>query len=156
MHDTEIPHGSQYARGGWSNLSPNQQIGYGCLAIAVIGALVLYCGGTFSILARPSLGQRAPTPTLITRTAFDPTSTKAPPTFINLPGGTLLATPTQAPIPSREPTHTPTLELTNTLTITGTLLPFGSATRGTPAMSTTVTRTPTRRVTGTITLTPRP
>lgn len=144
------------ARSAWSNLSPNQQIGYGCLAIAVIGAFVLYCAGTFSILVRPSLVQRAPTPTLITRTAFDFTPTKAPPTFIHLPGGTLLATPTQVPIPTRElPTIAPMLELTSTLSVTGTLIP-GNATRGTPTAPTPATRTPTRRITGTVTLTPRP
>jgi hypothetical protein len=136
-------------------LPPNQQIGYGCLAIAVIGALVLYCIGTFSILVRPSL-VRAPTPTLITRTTFDFTPTKAPPTFINLPGGTLLATPTQAPIPTRElPTATPTLELTSPQPITGTILPSVSVTRGTPGTATR-TFTPTRRLTGTISATPRP
>ncbi|MBM3128967.1 MAG: hypothetical protein FJ009_10160 [Chloroflexi bacterium] len=133
------------ARSAWSHLSPNQQIGYGCLAIAVIGAFVLYCAGTFSILVRPTLVQRAPTPTIITRVTNQRTPTRPPATLINLPGGTLLATPTQAPIPTRElPTIAPTLDLTSTAPITGTASP-GSA-----------TRTPTRRVTGTVTQPPRP
>jgi len=155
VHNVASHRRSRPARGGWSSLSPNQQIGYGCLAIVVIGALVMYCAGTFSILIRPNLGERAPTPTIIARPALDSTPTK-PPTFINLPGGTLLPTPTQAPIPTRElPTLTPTVDLSSTLAITGTI-PSGSATRGTPVPPTTATRTSTRRITGTVTNTPRP
>lgn len=123
----------------WSHLSPNQQIGYGCLAIIVISSLVMYCAGTVSILMRPSLIPRAPTPTLITRATLGATPTKPPPTFIYLPGGTLLPTPTQAPIPTREvPSLTPTPEVVETLPLT-TLTPPGGTTRATP------TRTPTRR-----------
>jgi hypothetical protein len=145
VHNIETHAGPRVSHRSGLGLSPNQQIGYGCLVIVVVSALAMYCAGTFSILVRQNLGQRAPTPTAITRTVFDSTPTKPPPTFINLPGGTLLATPTQAPIPTREFTHTPTVELTGTLPITGTLLPIGSA-----------TRTPTRRTTGTVTNTPRP
>jgi len=136
--------GLRPSRGGWGGLSPAQQFGYGCLAIIVLSALAMYCGGTFSILVRQNLAPRAPTPTVITRTAFDPTATKPPPTFLNLPGGTLLPTPTQAPIPSREPSPTPTIELTGTLPIPGTVFPSVSA-----------TRTPTRRTTAPPTLPPR-
>ena len=145
MHNIETRAETHAAHRRGLELSSNQQFGYGCLAIVVVSALAMYCVGTFSILVRQNLGQRASTPTAITLTVFDSTPTKPPPTFINLPGGTLLATPTQAPIPTREFTHTPTVELTSTLPITGTLLPIGSA-----------TRTPMRRTTGTVTNTPRP
>lgn len=138
-------------RSVWSGLSPNQQIGYGCLIIAVIGSLAMYCLGTLSILIRPSLIPRPPTPTLVTRPSFELTPTKPPPTFINLPGGVLPPTPTQAPIPTRElPSPTPTQELTETFPLTGTLTPASSATRGTP------TRTLTRRIGSTPTVTLRP
>ncbi len=130
----------------WSSLSPNQQIGYGCLTIAVIGSLVMYCIGTFSLLIRPSLIPRPPTPTVITRTTGELTPTQPPPTFINPPAGTLLPTPTQAPIPTRElPSPTPTPEVSETLPITGTLAPVKSPTRATPT-----------RLSGTAITTPRP
>ena len=158
MHNVETHAEQRAAHRAWLGLSPHQQIGYGCLAIIVLGALTMYCAGTFSILVRQNLGPRAPTPTVITRTMFNGTPTKPPPTFINLPGGTLPPTPTQAPIPTREPSHTPTVELTNTLPITGTILPGGSATRPLPLTGTlpsgSATRTPTRRSTVPATLRP--
>ncbi len=131
-------------RGWFPNLTPNQQLGYGCLAIIIIGTAVLYCAGTFSIIVRPSLLQRPDTPTVVVRATAVVIPTQAPPTLINLPRGTLLATPTQAPIPTREiPTPTPTLDLTN---------PASTAT-ATVAAGTRVTLTPTRKATPT---TPRP
>ncbi len=133
-----------------SSLSPNQQLGYGCLGIVIIGAMVMYCAGTISIIARPMLLQRS-TPTELVRPTLVATPTQAQPTFINLPPGTLLATPTQAPIPTREPpTMTPTVDLTNpapTTSVTptrGTLIPNGKA-----------TATPTRKASPTPSVTPR-
>jgi hypothetical protein len=132
-------------RHAFSNLSPGQQVGYGCLVIVLIGTAVLYCAGAVSLYVRPSLMARPATPTQFTLRAptFVPTPTQVLPTFINLPKGTLLSTPTQAPIPTRETsTITPTVDLTNpapTLSIT--------ATNG-------LTRTPTRRVTPTLTVKP--
>jgi hypothetical protein len=132
------------AQGWLSNLSPNQQIGYGCLAVVIVGIAALYCAGTFSMIVRPSLLQRPDTPTIVVRATAVAPPTQTLPTLTRLPGGTLAATPTQAPIPTRElPTLTPTVDLTNpapTLTVTLTL-----------GMRTTVT--PTRKTTPTM---PRP
>ncbi|MDE3088125.1 MAG: hypothetical protein KGJ80_01910 [Chloroflexota bacterium] len=137
-------------RDGLQSLSPNAQLGYGCLIILILGATVMYCAGTISLIARPMLLARS-TPTELIHPTLAPTPTQAPPTFMNLPPGTLLATPTQAPIPTREPpTMTPTLDLTNPA-------PTGSITpRGTPSPSAkpSPTATPTRKATGT--LTPHP
>ncbi|MBI5030533.1 MAG: hypothetical protein HZB51_08395 [Chloroflexi bacterium] len=128
---------------GFGNLSPNQQVAYGCLIIILIGTATLYCVGTFAMVMRPSLATRPPTPTQVILPTLVPTLTPVAPTFINLPKGTLISTPTQAPIPTREPpTLTPTVDLTNpapTLSVTTTI---------------TVTRTPTRRVTSTVTVRP--
>ncbi len=97
------------ARGWLTRLSPNQQLGYGCLLIVLMGTFALYCGGIVSWVVRPALLQRALTPTALAVPTLAATPTQAPPTFINLPPGQLLATPTQAPIPTREPpTVTPT------------------------------------------------
>lgn len=116
-------------------MPPHRQVGYGCLAIMLIGAAVLYCAGTVSWFVRPSLLERPPTPTSVALPTLAPTPTQVPPTFINLPKITLVATPTQAPIPTREPpTLTPTVDLTN------------------PAP--TATHTPTRRATPTNTIKP--
>lgn len=134
---------------GWfSNLTPTQQLGYGCIAIVVFGALVLYCAGTISILVRPFLSQRA-TPTDIIRPTLQATPTQAHPTFIILPPGTLLATPTQAPIPTREPpTITPTVDLTNPAPTTS-ITP-----RGTPSPGAKINATPTHKASATPTLHP--
>ncbi len=115
----DYPYQPPPERGWLSSLSPGQQVGYGCLAIIVIGALVMYCAGTVSLVARPLLLNR-PTPTELVRPTLVATPTQARPTFINLPPGTLLATPTQAPIPTREPTLTPTVDLTNPAPTTST------------------------------------
>jgi len=126
------------------SLSPGQQLGYGCLVIAIVGAMVLYCGGTISLLARPLL-QRS-TPTELVRPTLVPTPTQAQPTFINLPPGVLLATPTQGPIPTREPpTPTPTVDLTNPA-------PTTSVTpRGSPSPNNKINATATRKATPTVT-----
>ena len=123
--------------GGWLvRLSPNQLLGYGCLIILIAGALVMYCAGTVSIVLRQSLAQRS-TPTALVRPTLASTPTQMQPTFLNLPPGRLQATPTQAPIPTREPpTVTPTVDLTN------------------PAPTVKATPSPTRRVTATATLRP--
>jgi len=134
------------AERGWlSSLSPNQQLGYGCLAIVVVGTMMMYCAGTISIIARPMLLQRS-TPTELVRPTLVATPTQARPTFINLPGGTLLATPTQAPIPTREPaTVTPTVDLTNPAP-TPSINPQGS-----PSPNGKTTATVTRRASATVT-----
>ncbi|HEX7594023.1 MAG TPA: hypothetical protein VF429_07605 [Anaerolineae bacterium] len=134
---------------GWfSNLTSNQQLGYGCVAIVVLGALVMYCAGSISFLVRPILLQRG-TPTEIILPTLQPTPTQGRPTFINLPPGTLLATPTQAPIPTREPpTITPTVDLTNPAPTTS------STPRGTPSPGAKISPTPTRKASATPTLHP--
>ncbi len=131
--------------GWWASLSAGQQLGYGCFAIVMIGAFVMYCAGTISWLARPALTQREPTPTMMARSTVVPTLTLVPPTFIKVPGGTLVATPTQMSIPTRvPPSLTPTVDLTNP----------APAITTTVTLTATVTRTPTRRTTPT--LMPRP
>lgn len=91
-----------------SSLSPAQQLSYGCVGVAMIGAVVLYCLAGAAWVARPVLLQRPPTPTDLIRPTLAPTPTQLiAPTLSSLPKGTLIATPTQAPIPTREPV-TPT------------------------------------------------
>jgi hypothetical protein len=125
-----------------ANLTPGQQIGYGCLAVILVGTFMMYCAGTLSLVARPVLLARS-TPTDIVPPTLEATPTQqAAPTFINLPPGILLATPTQAPIPTREPpTITPTVDLTTpppTPSVTASppiralLGPTRAATTGTP------------------------
>ena len=127
-------------RHGWfANLPLNKQIAYGCFFIILLGASVMYCAGTISFVSRPWLLYRT-TPTELARPTFLPSPTQVQPTIITLPPGKLIATPTQAPIPTREPpTLTPTVDLTNPA-------PTVTVTRGTP--------TPTRRVTSTPTIKP--
>ena len=106
---------SPQTEGGWlARLSTNQLLGYGCLVTVFAGAMVMYCAGTISLVLRPTLLDHS-TPTEIVHPTLIPTPTQqAAPTFMNLPPGTLQATPTQAPIPTREPaTITPTIDLTN-------------------------------------------
>lgn len=120
-----------------ADLTTNQQLGYGCIAVVVISVALLYCVGAATFLVRPLLVERAAvTPTPVVRPTLVPTPTQLPqPTsFIQLPPGTLIATPTQAPIPSRDsfiPTATP--ELMSGMT----------ATPGTPPLRSSVT--PSRR-----------
>jgi hypothetical protein len=128
--------------GWWSNLLPKQQLGYGCLMILIMSAAVLYCAGTVSIAARPFVLDRPPTPTYITHVTAAAKPILGPPTLIQVPAGMLDATPTQARIPTREPsTLTPTVDLTNPAPITTTL-------------AITLTRTPTRKVSPPPTLRP--
>jgi hypothetical protein len=96
--------------GDWiTSLSPAQQLGYGCVGVMMVGALVLYCLAGAAWVARPALLQRPPTPTELVRPTLAPTPTQiVQPTIGSLPRTTLVATPTQAPIPTREP-PTPTL-----------------------------------------------
>ena len=128
---------SPQTEGGWlSRLSTNQLVGYGCLITVIAGALVMYCAGTISIVLRPALLQHS-TATEIVHPTLVSTPTQAAPTFMNLPAGTLQATPTQAPIPTREPaTITPTVDLTNPAPT-----PTAKAS-GAPATRTTATVTP--------------
>lgn len=105
----------------------------------------MYCAGTISFIARPMLLQRS-TPTELVRPTLAPTPTQAQPTFINLPAGPLLATPTQAPIPTREPaTMTPTVDLTNPAATTS-ITP-----RGSPSPNGKTSATATRRASPTVT-----
>jgi hypothetical protein len=129
-------------RHGWfANWSPNKQITYGCIAIILLGASVMYCVGTISFVARPWFVNRE-TPTELVRPTLVPTLTSVIPTIIILPPGKLVATPTQGRVPTREsPTVTPTVDLTNPAP-TGTI----TVTRG--------TTTPTRRLSATPTTKP--
>ena len=139
-HDRPSPRSA-----GWlPHLSPAQQLGYGCLLIVILGTSVLYGAGILSMMFRPSLRDRAvPTPTVFVRATATVSPTLSQPTVLTLPPGKLLATPTQAPIPTRElPTLTPTVDLTNPAPITSV------------TVTRTLTLTPTRRVTSTNT--PRP
>jgi len=141
--------------GEWfAHLPPLWQLGYGCFGVVIVGTLVLYCSGLFSLLVRPALVQRAPTSTaIVIRPTLSPPPTLAQPTFIYLPPATLLATPTQAPIPTREPTATPTQ--TVDLTSLGTLTPGTPGTpRRTPSPTTRTSATSMPRPTPTATLRP--
>ncbi len=121
-----------------ADLSPIQQLGYGCIGIMIVGALVLYCLGGAAFMARPSLMQRPPTATELIRPTLLPTPTQPiQATLAPLPRRTLIATPTQAPIPTREPVTT-------------------TPTPGEPPFGTTWTPTPTSRFTPTQTRKPTP
>lgn len=86
-------------------LSPVQQVGYGCVVVMILSAAMVYCVGAATFFVRPMLVERAAvTPTEVVRPTLLPTPTQLvePTTFIQLPKGTLVATPTQAPIPPRD------------------------------------------------------
>ncbi|HEX9076835.1 MAG TPA: hypothetical protein VF932_13710, partial [Anaerolineae bacterium] len=86
-------------------LSPTAQVGYGCILVMIMSAVMVYCVGAATFFVRPMLVERAAmTPTEVTRPTLVPTPTQfvEPTTFIQLPKGTLVATPTQAPIPPRD------------------------------------------------------
>ncbi|MBI4674371.1 MAG: hypothetical protein HY741_22230 [Chloroflexi bacterium] len=96
----------------WFNTqSPRRQWAAGCAGIVLIVALCLYSLGLVSLLVRPALVATPPPATVVLQmpTVVQPTFVlpTAPPTLA-LPGSTLIATPTQAPIPTRAPTNTPT------------------------------------------------
>lgn len=98
----------------WFNAqTPRGQWSAGCAGVIAVIALCLYGLGLFSYVARPTLVAIPPVATVVyTVPAVAPPTfvvpTAAPPTFA-LPGSTLVATPTQAPIPTRSPpTETPT------------------------------------------------
>lgn len=131
IHDQDLPPDLPeypYVKGrkspGWrewmANLTPNQQLGWGCVAVIVISVSLLYCVGAATFLVRPMLIERtAVTPTDVVRPTLVPTPTQLPQPspFLQLPRGTLIATPTQAPIPPRESfVITPTWELGGTAT----------------------------------------
>ena len=128
------------SRGTWvASLSPTQQLGYGCILVLIISAASLYCIGAATFFVRPMLVERAAiTPTEVVRPTLVPTPTQitSPTLFIQLPKGTLVATPTQAPIPPRESfVVTPGPDIMNKITLT----PFASPT---PNGSGTPTRKP--------------
>lgn len=92
--------------------SPRGQWAVGCAVTVLVVTLCLYSLGFASFLVRPALVTTPPPetvvvsiPTAVVRPTFAPPT--APPSII-LPGSTLEATPTQAPIPTRvPPTNTP-------------------------------------------------
>ncbi len=91
--------------------SPRGQWAAGCVGVVTIVMSCLYFLGLASYLARPTLLTTPPAATIVIviPTVQRPTfaAPTAPPTFV-LPGATLPATPTQAPIPTRAPpTETP-------------------------------------------------
>ncbi len=92
--------------------SPRGQLYSGCLVILVLTSCLLYSLGAASLIIRPYL---FPSPVAVTTVipivrppTLAPTPTPLPPSTLALPGSTLVATPTQAPIPTRAPTDTPT------------------------------------------------
>lgn len=104
-------------------LSQRQQWAVGCAGSILVVTACLYSLGLVSFLARPALLATPPAatvlfqiPTIAPRTVVAPT---ALPTLY-LPGSTLVATPTQAPIPTRAPTNTPTITPTLLLDENGT------------------------------------
>src|SRR5574341_440327 len=143
-----VPRGRRPSLREWlEELSPQQQLGYGCIGVIIAGTLMLYCAGTVSMLARPFILQRDPTATPIVRAT--PPTILPPPTFIQLPQGTVPATPTRAPIPTREPA-TPTSMPDPFVTLaTVTATPSSGTPRASPSSK--FTPTPTRRTTGTTT-----
>ncbi len=104
----------------WRNwlvdLSPGQQLGYGCILVVVMSTLFLYCVGASTFLLRPIvLGRVAPTPTAFVPPTLAPTPTQVPPPTFIIPlptaRGPLAPTPTQAPLPTiAPPTATPTYD----------------------------------------------
>ena len=126
-----------------ANLSPYQQLGYGCLGIIIASTLVLYCGGVLSLAVRPFLHERdaIPPPVQQTLPIILPTLAPTQPllTLIPLPQVTLPPTPTQAPIPTRE-RPTPTLEIVFTPASTVTVSIGTLRATQAPTITTTATR----------------
>ncbi len=98
--------GERYSWRHWLiQLTPRQQLGYGCIGVVILSTLFLYCVGASTFLVRPILmGHAAPTPTAFVPPTLAPTPTSPPlPTFIiplPTPRGTMPPTPTQAPLPT--------------------------------------------------------
>lgn len=114
-------------------LTPRRQWAAGCAGIVLLVALCLYSLGLVSFLVRPVLVATPPPATVVLQipTVAQPTFVMptAPPTLA-LPGSTLVATPTQAPIPTRAPTNTPTETPTLLLDANGTpIFPTATPTR---------------------------
>ncbi|MBI4789508.1 MAG: hypothetical protein HY782_20960 [Chloroflexi bacterium] len=135
----EYPLPQQHAARAWGDsvarLSSAQQLGYGCLLVLILSAASLYCFGAATFFVRPMLAERAVvTPTEVARPTLIPTPTQRvePTSLIPLPKGTLLATPTQEPIPPRESfVVTPGADIMNKITLTpfATWSPTASPTR---------------------------
>jgi hypothetical protein len=108
----------------WFNaLSSRRQWTAGCAGIVLIVTGCLYVLGLVSFVIRPTLVATPPPATLVLKvpTVAHPTLIfpTAPPTLV-LPVSTLVATPTQAPIPTNAPTNTPTETPTLLLDANGT------------------------------------
>jgi hypothetical protein len=91
-----------------TNLSPGQQLGYGCILVVVMSTLFLYCVGASTFFVRRMLlGRVVPTPTAFIPPTLAPTPTQVPPPTFIIPlptaRGPLAATPTQAPLPTLAP-----------------------------------------------------
>lgn len=150
--------------------SPLGQWVASCLGIITIVTVCLYTLGLGSYLIRPSLAAPTQPPaTVVITLPTVPLETPVTPTLfptLDLPGSTLEATPTQAPVPTRLPTSTPTPVLEQTVETPDMLMlpatPEETAT--VPATATpeptlplyTAEPTRTRRSTRTPTDTPRP
>ncbi len=109
--------GQRYTWRHWlADLTPRQQLGYGCIGVVILSTLFLYCVGASTFFVRPILmGHAVPTPTNFIPPTLAPTPTAPPqPTFIiplPTPRGTMPPTPTQAPLPTYSPaTVGPTLD----------------------------------------------
>lgn len=106
------------------SLSPRGQWTAGCVGVVLIVTGCLYVLGLTSFVMRPVLVATPPPATVVLALptlAPPPTITAptAPPT-LDLPASTLVATPTQAPIPTRAPTSTATITPTLILDANGT------------------------------------
>lgn len=131
-----------------SDLSPHQQLGYGCVGVIIAGTLALYCGGMASLIARPFFLERAGASEELSQTPQQPiilptllpTLPAATPFSPPQPNATLPPTPTQAPIPTRDRTAA-AAEISGTPAVTTTV------SAGTPraTQSPTATATATRR-----------
>jgi hypothetical protein len=94
----------------FATLSARGQMLWGCLGVIILTSCLLYSLGAVSFFIRPYL---IPTPVAF-NTVIPPTptpfatQTQQPASTLQLPGSTLVATPTQAPLPTNAPTDTPT------------------------------------------------
>jgi hypothetical protein len=116
MHESELASMNRLKR-WFGTRSPRGQWTAGCAGVLAVISLCLYSLGLVSYIMRPTL---VATPSVATVVFAVPTVSRptfaaatVPPTLA-LPGSTLEATPTQAPIPTNAPpteTETPTLAL---------------------------------------------